>query len=141
MSEANKKTALAFLEAMSNGDSISAERCITADSFAISKGFGKVSGRRDRNAMLATLALFKELVPSGFRPTFHSIIAEGDKVAVEFDGDAVLCNGEPYRNQYCMVFTFEGSRIKQLNEYFCTVLADAVMLPLLMEQGAKVAWT
>jgi limonene-1,2-epoxide hydrolase len=59
MSEANKTTALAFLEAMSNGDSVSAERCITSDAFTISKGFGKVSGRRDRNAMLATLSLFK----------------------------------------------------------------------------------
>lgn len=141
MSEANKKTALAFLEAMSNGDSLSAERCITSDAFTISKGFGKVSGRRDRATMLATMSAFKELVPSGFRPTFHSIVAEGDKVIVEFDGDALLCNGQPYRNQYCMVFTFEGGRIKQLNEYFCTILADSVMLPLLMEQGAKVAWT
>jgi ketosteroid isomerase-like protein len=141
MSEANKKTALAFLEAMSNGDSAGAERCITSDAFTISKGFGKVSGRRDRATMLATMSAFKELVPSGFRPTFHSIVAEGDKVVVEFDGDAVLSNGQPYRNQYCMVFTFEGARIKQLNEYFCTVLADSVMLPLLLEQGAKVAWT
>ena len=141
MSEANKGIALAFLEAMSNGDAIAAERCITSDAFTISRGFGKVSGRRDRDAMLTTLGLFKQLVPSGFRPTFHSIVAEGDKVVVEFDGDAVLANGEPYRNQYCMVFSFAGGRIRQLNEYFCTVLADAVMLPLLIEQGSKVAWT
>jgi len=141
MSEANKKTARAFLDAMSNGDARSAERCITSDAFTISKGFGKVSGRRDRDAMLATIGSFKELLPGGFRLTFHSIVAEGDKVIIEFDGNAVLSNGQPYRNQYCMVFTFEGSLIKQLNEYFCTVLADAVMLPLLMERGAKVAWT
>ena len=141
MSEANKSTALAFLDAMSNGDAQSAERCITADAFTVSKGFGKVSGRREHDAMLATMGVFKELLPGGFHPTFHSIVAEGDKVVVEFDGNAVLSNGQPYRNQYCMVFTFEGTRIKQLNEYFCTVLADAVMLPLLMEQGAKVAWT
>jgi ketosteroid isomerase-like protein len=141
MSEINKKTALAFLDAMSAGDASAADRCLTADAFTISKGFGKVSGRRDRAAMLATMSAFKELVPTGFRPTFHSIIAEANKVVVEFDGNAELKNGKPYKNQYCMVFTFEGDRIKQLNEYFCNVLADAVILPLLMEQGSKVAWT
>jgi hypothetical protein len=141
MSESNKKTALAFLDAMSAGDSAAADRCLTADAFTISRGFGKVSGRRNRDAMLATMSSFKELVPTGFRPTFHSIVAEGDKVVIEFDGDAVLKNGKPYKNQYCMVFTFEAGRIRQLNEYFCNVLADSVMLPLLMEQGSKVAWT
>jgi ketosteroid isomerase-like protein len=141
MSESNKKTALAFLDAMNGGDANAAERCITADAFTVSKGFGKVSGRRDRAAMLGTMSAFKELVPTGFRPTFHTIISEGNTVVLEFDGDAELKNGAPYRNQYCMVFTFEGDRIKQLNEYFCTVLADEVMLPLLMEQGSEVAWT
>lgn len=141
MSESNKKTALAFLDAMSAGDAAAADPCLTADAFTVSRGFGKVSGRRDRAAMLATMSAFKDLVPTGFRPTFHSIVAEGNKVVVEFDGNAQLKNGKPYKNQYCMVFTFEGDRIKQLHEYFCTVLADAVMLPLLMEQGSKVAWT
>jgi ketosteroid isomerase-like protein len=140
MIEANRKSALAFLDAMSAGDADGAARLLTDDAFTVSRGFGKVSGRRDRATMLATMSAFKELVPTGFRPTFHSIVAEGDKVVVEFDGNAELRNGTPYRNQYCMVFTFEGDRIKQLNEYFCTVLADAVMLPLLMEQGSKVAW-
>jgi ketosteroid isomerase-like protein len=141
MSEHNKKTALAFLDAMNAGDPAAAEPCLTADAFTVSRGFGRVSGRRDRAAMLATMASFKHLVPTGFRPIYHSVVADGDKVVIEFDGDAVLKNGKPYKNQYCMVFTFEGGRIKQLNEYFCTVLADAVMLPLLMEEGSKVAWT
>ena len=141
MSESNKKTALAFLDAMSAGDAIAADRYLTAYAFTVSRGFGKVSGRRDRAAMLATMSAFKDLVPTGFRPTFHSVVADANKVVLEFDGNAELKNGEPYKNQYCFVFTFEGDRIKHLNEYFCTVLADAVMLPLLMEQGSKVAWT
>jgi hypothetical protein len=32
--------------------------------------------------MLATMATFKKLVPTGFRPTFHGIVAEGDRVVV-----------------------------------------------------------
>jgi ketosteroid isomerase-like protein len=140
MNETHKKIALAFLDAMNDGDARSAERCLAPDAFTLSRGFGKVSGRRDRDAMLATLGAFKELVPTGFRPTFHSVVAEDNKVVIEFDGDAVLCDGNPYRNQYCMVFTFENGLIKQLNEYFCTVLADAVMLPLLLKKTGGASW-
>ena len=46
MSESNKKTALAFLDAMSAGDAIAADRYLTADAFTVSRGFGKVSGRQ-----------------------------------------------------------------------------------------------
>jgi ketosteroid isomerase-like protein len=141
MSETNKKTALAFLEAMDAADASAADRLLTADAFTASRGFGKVSGKRDRAAMLATMASFKQLIPTGFRPEYHSVVAEGNKVVLEFDGNAELKNGQPYKNQYCFVFTFEGDKIKQLHEYFCTVLADAVMLPLLLEQGDDVAWT
>jgi ketosteroid isomerase-like protein len=62
-------------------------------------------------------------------------------VVLEFDGNAVLSNGQQYCNQYCFVFTFENGLIKQLNEYFCTVLADAAILPLLAAQGSEVSWT
>ena len=141
MDESNKQTALAFLEAMDKADAQSAAQYLTSDAFTISRGFGKVSGRRDRAAMLATMAAFKDLVPTGFRPTFNSIVAEGDKVVIEFEGNAVLCNGAPYCNQYCFVFTFESGLIKQLNEYFCTVLADSAILPLLVQKGGEVAWT
>ena len=56
-------------------------------------------------------------------------IREGDRVAVEFEGNAVTCEGKPYCNQYCMVFTLRDGKIKQVNEYFCTKLADDVLYP------------
>lgn len=49
---------------------------------------------------------------------------------VEFEGNATLANGKSYNNQYCMVFTLRQGRIKQVNEYFCTLLADEVLYPL-----------
>jgi ketosteroid isomerase-like protein len=85
--------------------------------------------------MVATGSAFRSIVPTGFRPKMQKVVAEGDFVVLEFEGDAVLSNGEPYCNQYVFVFTFEGGKIKQPNEYFCTVLADKVMLPLLAQQG------
>lgn len=89
--------------------------------------------------MVATASAFRDIVPTGFRPQMKSVIAEGDTVVLEFEGNAVLSNGKPYCNQYVFIFSFEDGKIKQLNEYFCTVLADRVMLPLLAQMGEKFA--
>ena len=139
MLEANKKVALDFLNAMSEGDAEGMDRCLAPDAVTYTKGFGKVSGWRNRETMLATTAAFKEIVPTGFRPKFERVVAEGDTVVVEFEGNAVLSNGKPYCNQYVFLFTFEGDKIRQVNEYFCTVLADEAIRPLLAEKAEEFA--
>ena len=65
----------------------------------------------------------------------QSVTAEGDRVVVEFEGNATLVNGESYCNEYCMVFTLSDGKIKQVNEYFCTILADKVLFPLVAAEG------
>ncbi len=139
MSEANKQVALDFLRAMDEGDADLMARCITPDAETFTKGFAGVSGWRNRETMLATTAAFREVVPTGFRPIVHTVVAEGDTVVLEFEGDAVLSNGEPYCNQYVFVFTFEGGKIRRLNEYFCTVLADRAIMPLLAQMSEELA--
>jgi uncharacterized protein len=139
MSEANKQVALDFLKAMDEGDAELMARCITPDAVTVTKGFGQVSGPRNRETMLATTAAFLDVVPTGFRPKVEKVIAEGDTVVLEFEGNAVLSNGEPYCNQYVFVFSFADGKIRQLNEYFCTVLADAKIMPLLAQKGAELA--
>jgi ketosteroid isomerase-like protein len=139
MSEANKKIALEFLRAMDEGNAEAMGRCITEDAVTVTRGFAKVSGKRDRETMLATTAAFLEIVPTGFRPKILSVTAEGDTVVLEFEGNAVLGNGKPYCNQYVFVFTFEKGKIKRLHEYFCTAYADETILPLLAEKSAAMA--
>jgi len=139
MSEANKQVALDFLKAMDEGDADAMARCTTDDAITYTKGFGKVSGWRNRETMLATTAAFRDVVPTGFRPKIERVVAEGDTVVAEFEGNAVLSNGEPYCNQYVFIFTFAGGKIRQLNEYFCTVLADERIMPLLAQKGEELA--
>ena len=139
MSEANKRVALDFLQAMSDGDAEGMGRCTTPDAETFTKGFGQVSGWRNRETMLATAAAFRQIVPTGFRPTVHKVVAEGDTVVLEFEGNAELSNGKPYCNQYVFIFTFRDGKIRQLNEYFCTVLADSTILPLLAAHGDELA--
>jgi ketosteroid isomerase-like protein len=133
MTEQNKQVVVSFIEAFSRGDAEATKMCLAPDAVAIAKGFGKLSGARTYEFIVATTAAFKGLMPSGLRPTFHSVTAEGDRVTVEFEGDATLANGERYCNQYCMVFTLRDGRIRQVNEYYCTILADQKLGPLLSE--------
>jgi len=129
--ETNKQVVLTFIEAMGRGDAEAAAPCITAETFTLAKGFGKFAGVRTHDTILATIAAFEQLMPGGMEPTIHSVTAEGDRVVVEFEGNGTLVNGEPYCNEYCMVFTVRDGRIAQVNEYFCTLLADQVLWPLI----------
>jgi ketosteroid isomerase-like protein len=129
MSEANKKVALEFIESMGRGDGAAFAATLAPDSFAIARGFAQVSGRREHDEMVATAAGFREIAPAGFKPIIQSVTAEGDRVAVEWEGQAVLADGTPYHNQYLMLFFLRDGLIAQVNEYFCTKLADEVMWP------------
>jgi uncharacterized protein len=135
MSEKNKQVVLRFIEAMGRGDTEGAAPCLAPDAFTLAKGFGKFAGVRQHDLILATIGAFRKLVPEGMQPVIQSVTAEGDRVVVEFEGNATLSNGASYCNQYCMVFTLHGGRIKQVNEYFCTILADEVLFPLVAAEG------
>ena len=137
MSERNKKVAVEFIEAFSRGDAEAAKACLAPDARTVAKGFGKLSGMRPYEIIVATTGAFRDLIPTGLRPTFHSVTAEGDRVVVEFEGDATLANGERYCNQYCMVFTLVDGKIKLGNEYYCTILADEKIGPLLADVEAQ----
>ena len=139
MSEQKKQVVLKFIEAMSTSDADTAATCLAPDAFTLAMGFGKFAGVRRFDTILATIAAFKELVPTGLRVDTKSVTAEGERVVVEFEGNATLRNGASYCNQYCMVFTVREGKIKQVNEYFCTKLADEVLYPLVATmQGLQV---
>jgi ketosteroid isomerase-like protein len=131
MSEQNKEICLRFIKTMSVGDAEAAGACLSREIRIVSKGFSKISGERGYDEMMPNIASFKQLMPDGLRPIIKSVTAEENRVAVEFEGDATLNTGEPYRNQYVMVFTVEGGKIKLINEYFCSKLVDEFLLPKL----------
>lgn len=131
MSEENKRIALQFIEAMSTGNAELGAACLAPDAFTLTKGHGKFAGRREADVMIAMIAGFEAVLPTGLRLSVKNVIAGGDHVAVEAEGDGVTAAGVPYRNQYCFVFTLADGKVKQLNEYFCTVHADEVLWPLI----------
>ncbi|WP_298252191.1 nuclear transport factor 2 family protein [Bradyrhizobium sp.] len=61
------------------------------------------------------------------RTIAHRIIADGDHVVVEAKGDNVTREGVRYDNDYCLVFRFEGGRIKEIREYCDSVLTERAL--------------
>lgn len=135
MSEQNKAVVLTFINAMGKSDGATAAACLANDAFTNAKGFGKFAGIRRYDTIVGTIDAFKQLLPTGLSPVIESVTAEGDRVVVEFEGRATTCEGVPYNNQYCMVFRLQDGKIKQVNEYFCTVLADKVLWPLVAQMS------
>ena len=138
MSDSNRSVVLRFIEAMSAGDTDTAKACLAPDAQTVAKGYGKFAGVREYPTIVGTIAALKTLVPDGLQPTIVSVTAESERVVVEFEGRATTCEGTPYNNQYCMVFTLAGGRIKQVNEYFCTIHADEVLWPLIERMSGQI---
>jgi uncharacterized protein len=137
MSERNKQTVRRFLFAMSDGDAAAAATCLASDAVAVTKGFSNFTGSCDRETIVRLVGSMKALVPTGLRITIHALIADGDMVAAEFEGDAVTIDGKPYCNQYCMVFRLLDGLIVHSHEYFCTKLAESQLWPAIVQMGLE----
>lgn len=135
MSDQNKATVVRFIEAMSDGDAAAADECLAPDAVAVTKGFSKFTGTTNRDAIIELIGSIKSLVPTGLRAKIGSVIAEGDRVSVEFEGDAVTSEGQAYHNQYCMTFVLSGGKIVRSHEYFCTRHAEDALFPVLAQAG------
>ena len=130
MSEHNKQVVLEFIRAFCAGETEASAACLNPDAITDAKGFGRFAGIREYPTIVGTIGALKQLIPTGLNPEIRSVTAEGDRVVVEFEGRAKTIDGQDYNNQYCMVFTLRDGRISRGNEYFCNILADRVLWPL-----------
>lgn len=135
MSEQNKATVIKFVEAMSNGDSAAADQCLAPGAFAVTKGFSNFTGTCERDTIVALVGTMKTLLPTGLRAKILNVIADGNSVAIEFEGNAVTSEGKPYCNQYCMMFTLENGLITRSHEYFCTKHAEEALWSVIEKAG------
>jgi len=56
----------------------------------------------------------------GLKMTVKSLIAEGDKVAVEVESWGELQNGRVYNNEYHFLMTIRDGKIHEVREYLDT---------------------
>lgn len=136
MRDTNKQVTLRFIEAMGSNDPEAARACFADDGVAVTKGFSHFAGTRGADTVAEAIESFKALFPTGLRLDIKSVMADGDRVVVEAEGNAVTAEDKPYTNHYCFVATLRDGKILQFNEYLCSALAEQVLWPMVERMGA-----
>jgi len=91
-------------------------------------GHFPLSGKKTKKEFQALLAGIGDALPGGIKITPVSMIAEGDKVAVEATSAAEnVKNGKSYRNQYHFLIELKNGKIHAVREYLDTMHANDVL--------------
>jgi ketosteroid isomerase-like protein len=61
--------------------------------------------------------------------TATRILADGDYVVMECQGDATTISGERYANTYCFVLRMADGKMREMTEYMDTALVERVLKP------------
>jgi|tagenome__1003787_1003787.scaffolds.fasta_scaffold20871307_2 ketosteroid isomerase-like protein len=71
-----------------------------------------------------------ERLTAPVKVTVRRVLADGDCVVVEADGEAATKAGHPYNNRYCWIFRVEDGKVRAITEYLDTELvAKALGVP------------
>jgi ketosteroid isomerase-like protein len=62
-----------------------------------------------------------------YRNTASLILADGDHVVVECQGQVTTKSGKPYNQRYCYVCRMSGEKIRELTEYLDTELVSSAL--------------
>ena len=121
--EQNKKIAAEFAARFSANDMAGALEMISDDAtwwVAGKPGHVPGAGQFTKAQVTGLFRRMAEQFPKGLQMTIKSMIAEGERVAVELEGYGELLNGRVYNNEYHMLLTIRGGRITAMREYHDT---------------------
>ena len=127
IADQNKKIAQDFFEALSTGS----EKYLdfyTDESIIWTAGNNAIGGTRTKEEVVGFAQNILAAFPTGIKFNISGITAEGDRVAVEIDGEAVHASGETYNNQYHFLLIIKDGKILELKEYMDTQLAAKILL-------------
>lgn len=88
---------------------------------------GEYVGKRDVRERLLKPLYEQFVVPTNI--TTSRIMADGDYVVVECQGDATTIAGERYANTYCLVMRIAEGQLREMTEYMDTALVERVLKP------------
>lgn len=126
--EANKKLAQGMIDALSTADEAWVAEHY-ADDFRIwVTGSLPFSGVNDRAGALAGMPAVLDLFPDGLEFTAHSMVAEGDTVAIEATSSGKTFRGDQYSQEYHFVMRARDGKITEWKEYMDTEHARKVLV-------------
>ena len=120
--EQNKQTALALLRASAVHDGPAFEALMHPEAtyWVIGKPhLFAYSGEQTRDQICAYMAS-PSIFVGGVQPTFHTITAEDDRVAVEAEIIGTLPDGRVYTNVYHYLIWFKDGKVLRVKEYLDT---------------------
>lgn len=120
--EDNKLIAARFAEVFSTGDVDGILELLHPDAvYWVSGQIEGMSGEYTRQQLGELLRGVTPLYTTGaLQITPQSVIAEGDRVAVEAESYGELTNGRVYRNRYHFLFEIRDGKILHVKEYMDT---------------------
>lgn len=119
-----------YLDAVRGGDHDTARAALHDDASLTFPGSSPLAGTwRGADVMLGE---FLDRVRARFAPdaaTFdtRNVVADGDRVVVEWTIHARTSAGDPYDNDYVAIFELRDGRIAAMREYLDTAYAERVL--------------
>lgn len=129
MSSANKQAVATFLACLGRGDADGMAAVLAPGVEACAMGVGSFSITRDRATILEAAGMLMAAIPAGIAFEVVSMTEEADRVVAEVRGKSLLADGTPYNNSYAFVAEMADGKIAHINEYYCTLLVEQVLVP------------
>jgi ketosteroid isomerase-like protein len=126
-SESNKAIVTQFFEAMNGGDVEFIVNAYAANGCLQTMGNTLISGTYSKEQIAASAGGIFEVFPQGIKFTMQSMIAEGDRVAVEATSEGKHISGQTYSNEYHFLFEFREGKLLKLKEYMDTERVTEVL--------------
>lgn len=128
--ETNKRLVEEFFSKISSRDLDAAYEMLHDDVAWWSAGGENLafSGTLSKSAFIEGVNNFDTIFSETPKLIPRSMIAEGDRVAVELSGHAVLKDGRNYDNLYHHQITFKDGKIVAAREYHDTLYAKIVLI-------------
>ena len=117
----NKQVVADFFEDFSRGEIDSAFDLVRDDVSWWVPGDLPFSGTKTKAEYMQVVGNIQRGFPGGLRLEPTSMIAEGDRVAVEVESHGEHANGRIYANHYHFLITLEDGRIAEVKEYMDTL--------------------
>ena len=125
--EQNKQIVLSFFEKFSASKMDEAMAMMADTSTWWIAALSRYPGPRPKSNSPSILAGILPVMPQGIKLTAKSMIAEGDKVAVEANSYGPHISGKVYQNQYHFVFEIHDGKIQAVREYLDTMHTNDVL--------------
>ncbi len=117
----NKEIATRFFDQFSKGNIDTAFALVSDDAVWWVPGDLPFSGTKTKAQYLQVVGSIQSGFPNGLKLDATSMIAEGDKVAVEVSSYGEHVNGKTYTNKYHFLMTIKDGQITKVKEYMDTL--------------------